>query len=92
LLGLLSSAATVALALRRSIPPRALLARLTLVATTRFSRALFELADLSLHVSPRLLFLFFPCAVMAAIRAALPALGIGVLAGSTEDRFWQRHR
>ena len=56
------------------------------------ARPLFELADLLFHVPLRLAHLPETQLVMAAVRAALPSLGIGLLAGRAKDAFWQRHR
>ena len=54
--------------------------------------ALLEVAHLLVHVPRRLPFLFQAHLVVPAVRAALPSLGIGFLAGGTKDTFRERHR
>lgn len=53
---------------------------------------LLEIADLFLHIALRLSHLFRPQFVEPAVRATLPSLGIGLLAGATDNTLWQRHR
>lgn len=65
----------------------------TLVATRGLGAGpLLELADLLLHIPPRLLFMAAPELVMPAVRAALPPLGISLFAGGAKDGFRERHR
>jgi hypothetical protein len=54
--------------------------------------ALLELAHLLLHVAASLRVLLRAELVVTAVRAALPALGIGTFAARAKDGFWQRHR
>jgi hypothetical protein len=54
--------------------------------------ALLELAHLLLHVSRRLPLLLEAQLVVAAVRAALPSLGIALLTCGAKDAFRERHR
>ncbi|HET8774075.1 MAG TPA: hypothetical protein VFP80_09800 [Thermoanaerobaculia bacterium] len=56
------------------------------------ARALLEVAQLLVHVPRRLPLVLEAQLVMAAVRAALPSLGIGLLAGGAKDAFRERHR
>jgi hypothetical protein len=58
----------------------------------RDARPLFELPNLPLHEAARVVVLFAADLVVPAIRAPLPSLGIGPLAGRAGDAFRQRHR
>jgi hypothetical protein len=71
---------------------RLLLLLLSLLASRLLSGALLELAHLLLHVARRLPGLPGAQLVVPAVRAALPAFGIGLLAGVAEDAFRERHR
>jgi hypothetical protein len=53
---------------------------------------LLEFADLLIEKTSGLLILPAAEIVMPAVRAASPPLGVRVLAGRTENAFWQRHR
>ncbi|HVE70890.1 MAG TPA: hypothetical protein VNI54_05935 [Thermoanaerobaculia bacterium] len=70
------------------------LLRLSLLPRGRGTLAcpLLEIADLLLHEPLRLPGVFGAHLVEPAVRAPLPSLGIGFLAGGTKDAFWQRHR
>jgi hypothetical protein len=59
--------------------------RSTFVLAARLAGALFVLADLFLHEPPRLLIQFQADLVVAAVGAALPSLGIGLLAAGAKD-------
>jgi hypothetical protein len=63
----------------------ALFARAALLFSRRLAHPLFELADFFLHVAARLRVLLRTDFVVAAVRAALPAFGVGALAARTED-------
>jgi len=65
---------------------------LAIVATRSLAGALLKLPHLLLHESLRLAGLLQPQLVVPAVRATLPSLGIGLLAGRAEDAFRQRHR
>ena len=65
---------------------------LAVVALDLLPRALLEVAHLLVHVARGLPLLLETRFVMPAIRAALPSLGIGLLAGVAEDAFRERHR
>lgn len=54
--------------------------------------ALLEIAHLLVHVPRRLPLVLQAQLVMAAVWAALPSLGIGLLAGGAQDAFRERHR
>ena len=60
-------------------------------AAAGLARPLFELAHFGVHVAPRLALLALARLVVAAVRAPLPPLGIGLLTGSAKDAFRQRH-
>jgi 6-pyruvoyltetrahydropterin/6-carboxytetrahydropterin synthase len=97
---------TTAAALRALWPPIAsTLARLLLLRTrvgTRRLRSaaplillagtLLELLQLLLHVPANRSVLPRPHLIETAVGTALPAFGIGLLAGCAKDAFWQGHR
>lgn len=64
-----------------ALPSRALFAAAALAG------ALLELADLRVHVPPGLALLSLAELVMAAVGAAFPPLGIGLLTRGTKDAF-----
>jgi hypothetical protein len=71
---------------------RAIGARAALLFRARLPRPLLVFADLFLHEPPRLLVEPRPQLVMAAVRAALPSLGIGAFTAGAKDGFRERHR
>jgi hypothetical protein len=77
--------------LLRTLWPFASAPRRTLFFARAHAGALLEFAHFLVHESPRLLFQLVAGLVMAAIRAALPSLGIGAFARRTENAFRQRH-
>jgi hypothetical protein len=83
---LLRLAAATALVAASATPSLPLLARLR-----RGACALLELTDLALHVLALLRVVAEADLVVAAIRAALPTLRVGLLARRADDAFWQRH-
>jgi hypothetical protein len=56
------------------------------------ARALLEIAQFLVHVPRRLPLVLEAQLVMAAVRAALPSLGIGLLTRGAKDTFRERHR
>ena len=66
--------------------------RSAVVLAARLAGALLVLADFFLHEPPRLLIQFQADLVVAAVRATLPSLGIGLLAAGAKDGFRERHR
>lgn len=91
LLLLLALAVAIAIASALSFPLRLLLL-LAVVLAHLLPRTLLELAQLLVHVPRGLAVLPQAELVMPAVRAALPSLGIGLLAGGTKDTFRERHR
>jgi 6-pyruvoyltetrahydropterin/6-carboxytetrahydropterin synthase len=77
------------LLLRTRIGPRRLRAAASLVL---LASPLFELLQLALHVLADRPVLPRPHLIETAIGTALPAFGIGLLAGCAKDAFWQGHR
>jgi hypothetical protein len=77
--------------LLRTLWPFATAPRRTLFFARAHAGALLEFAHFLVHEPPRLLFQLVAGLVMAAVRAALPSLGIGAFARRTENAFWQRH-
>jgi 6-pyruvoyltetrahydropterin/6-carboxytetrahydropterin synthase len=57
-----------------------------------FARTLLEILQLLLHVPANGAVLPRPHFVETAVGTALPAFGIGLLAGCAKDAFWQGHR
>jgi hypothetical protein len=67
-------------------------ARSAVVLAASLSCALLVLANLLLHEPPRLLIQLRADLVVAAVRAALPSFGIGLLTAGAEDGFREWHR
>jgi hypothetical protein len=89
---LLTALALAASGTLTALAPRLLAAAATLLLARSFARPLLELADLLVHVAARLVLRLEADLVMPAVRAALPAFRVGLLAGGAGDAFWQRHR
>ena len=91
---LLAALRFLLLALAIALPLVALPLRLLrpVLALHLLARALLEVAHLLVHVPRRLSLLFQAHLVVPAVRAPLPSLGIGFLAGGTKDAFRERHR
>jgi 6-pyruvoyltetrahydropterin/6-carboxytetrahydropterin synthase len=77
------------LLLRTCVGTRRLHSAAALVFLTR---ALLELLQLLLHVLADRAVLPRPHLIETAVGTALPAFGIGLLAGCAKDAFWQGHR